>query len=326
MATKYIKILSIDGGGIRGIIPAMVMANIERETGRRITDLFDYIAGTSTGGVLALGITLAGDDGRPRYTADDGIRLYREEGKYIFDQTVWQRIRSVDGLREERYPSSGVESVLQKYFGEARLKDSLKDVLITAYENERRIPWFFRSSRAKVNPEYDFPTWQVARSTSAAPTYFEPMKIDFNEGEDYYSLIDGAVFANNPTMCAFVDMKLAHPDADFLVVSLGTGQLTKPYPYTQTKDWGLVEWAMPVIDVLMHGVNETIDFQMRQLLPYVEGGIHRYYRFQVRLNDDNQKMDDISPKNLRELQLLTERMIHERSADFERLCRDLLVC
>src|SRR5690606_16525947 len=134
----------------------------------------------------------------------------------------------------------------------------LTRVIITAYEIERRIPWFFRSERAKVRPDYDFPIKQVARATSAAPTYFEPCRIATEDGEDYYALVDGGVFANNPTMCAYVDARIAHPDADFLVVSLGTGGLTRPYHYDDVCGWGMLHWVQPVINILMQGVSETV--------------------------------------------------------------------
>ncbi|MBL8118603.1 MAG: patatin-like phospholipase family protein, partial [Anaerolineae bacterium] len=166
---KKLRILSIDGGGIRGIIPALVMAEIEKQTGKPIAQLFDLVAGTSTGGVLALGVTCPHPDDptRPRYSAADGVRLYEQEGRRIFSRSPWKRVTSLNGITDEKYPSGPVEAVLKEYFGETRLKHALTDVLITAYETERRFPWFFRSNRARQNPEYDFLMWQVARSTSA---------------------------------------------------------------------------------------------------------------------------------------------------------------
>jgi uncharacterized protein len=324
MAKELIKILSIDGGGIRGIIPALIMADIEQRTGKPISELFDYIAGTSTGGVLALGVTKAGVDGKPQYTAADGARLYREEGGRIFSRSVWHRIRSVGSAIEECYPADGVQTVLKEYFGDARLKDALTSIIIPSYEIERRIPWFFRSERAKTRPDYDFPITQVARATSAAPTYFEPCKIDTPEGTNYYALVDGGVFANNPTMCAYVDAKIAHPKADFLVVSLGTGGLTRPYQYEEVCGWGMLRWVQPVINILMQGVSETVGFQMQQVLPDRDDGRKHYYRFQASLVEGNDDLDDASRTNMRVLQLVAERLISDNDAALKQLCRDLV--
>ena len=106
MADQIIKILSIDGGGIRGIIPGLIMNDIEQRTGRPIAELFDYVAGTSTGGILALGLTKAGADGRPHYTAMDSVRMYRENGAQIFSRSVWHRIRSVGRRTSTSRPCS----------------------------------------------------------------------------------------------------------------------------------------------------------------------------------------------------------------------------
>jgi len=324
MADKIIKILSIDGGGIRGIIPALIMDDIEQRTGQPIASLFDYIAGTSTGGILALALTKDRGDGTPQYSALDALRLYREHGARIFSRTVWHRIRSVGSLFEECYPVDGLETLLDEYFGEARLKDALSNVIVTSYEIERRIPWFFRSERARLRPDYDFPIKQVARATSAAPTYFEPCKILTEDGQDYYALVDGGMFANNPTLCAYVDAKMAHPDADFLVVSLGTGQLTREFPYDSAVGWGMIEWVQPAINILMQGVNETVGFQMQQILPERADGRRQYYRFQTPLIEGNDDMDDASRTNMRVLQLVAEHLIRNNDLALRQLCRDLV--
>lgn len=324
---KKLRILSIDGGGIRGIIPALVMAEIEKQTGKPIAQLFDLVAGTSTGGVLALGVTCPHPDDptRPRYSAADGVRLYEQEGRRIFSRSPWKRVTSLNGITDEKYPSGPVEAVLKEYFGETRLKHALTDVLITAYETERRFPWFFRSNRARQNPEYDFLMWQVARSTSAAPTYFEPAKIDVPSPADYYALIDGGVFANNPTLCAFVEAKTLQPKTeDILVVSIGTGELTRPLKYTEAVNWGAAEWVLPIINVLMQGVSATVDYQMHTLLPPTARGKQRYYRFQAKLNEGMDDMDDASRTNLRVLKLLGEELIHQSGDQIGKLCRELV--
>lgn len=324
MAGKRIKILSIDGGGIRGIIPAMAMVEIERRTGKHMTELFDLIAGTSTGGVLALGLVKPDADGKPQYVASDGVRLYESEGHRIFFRSAWRRVQTLNSLADEKYPSGPVEDVLMEYFGETRLQEALTDVLVTSYEIERRIPWFFKSHRARERADYDFPMWQVARATSAAPTFFETCKIDTQSIDEYYALIDGGVFANNPTMCAYVEARTRYPDVkDFVVVSLGTGDLTRPIYYNEAKDWGLIHWVQPLINILMQGVSETVHYQMMQLLSNPPDGKQRYFRLQARLEEGSDDMDDASRTNIRVLKLIAEEMIHQNSGLIDQLC-DLL--
>ena len=175
------KVLSIDGGGIRGIIPAMVLAEIERRTSKTTSELFDLVAGTSTGGILALGLTKPGEGGKPEYSAKRLIELYETEGGKIFSIPVWHRLRSGWGVAEEKYPSEGVEEVAKRYFEKVYLAEALTEVLVTAYEIERRGPWFFKRRHARdKNREGDnFLMRDVARATSAAPTYFEPLQLEW---------------------------------------------------------------------------------------------------------------------------------------------------
>src|SRR5215212_7541338 len=141
------KVLCIDGGGIRGLIPALVLAEVERRTGRPTADLFDLIAGTSTGGILACGLTRPGPDGKPLHSAEELAELFRTEGPRIFDRSLRKRITSVDGLVDERYDDRGLNAALTRYLGDARLRDALTDVLLTAYDIRDRFAFFFRSSR-----------------------------------------------------------------------------------------------------------------------------------------------------------------------------------
>src|SRR2546421_11063200 len=104
-----IKILSIDGGGIRGIIPATVLAEIEKRTKKPIAKLFDLIAGTSTGGIIALALTKPNYEGKPEYQAQDVVDLYELKGQNIFHQSMWHRLNTFNNLIEEKYQVEGLQ-------------------------------------------------------------------------------------------------------------------------------------------------------------------------------------------------------------------------
>jgi predicted acylesterase/phospholipase RssA len=319
-----IKILSIDGGGIRGIIPAMVLAEIEKRTERPIARLFDLIAGTSTGGILALGLGIPKNPPAPLYAASQLLEMFEREGARIFSSRLFHKAAAWGNLRRAKYPATGIEQVLLAYFGDSRLSDAATDVLITSYEIERSFPFFFRSAIARERSDYDFPAREVARATSAAPTYFEPMKLPTGTFNDHYTLIDGGVFANNPAACALVEARTTQPDAtDFLVVSLGTGELTCCWPYEQAKDWGVIRWAIPVLDLVFDGVSRTVDYQLRHLLPSKSGNCQRYYRFQTTLDSHNHRLDNASPENITALKALACNLVERESANLDQLCRKL---
>jgi uncharacterized protein len=313
--TGPVKILSIDGGGIRGIIPALVLQTIEERTGRPISAMFDLIAGTSKGGVIALGLTKPDDDGKPAHTARMIVDLYETWGPRTFSRSISQRIRTCNGILGEKYACDGFNAMVAEYLGDARLSDALTDVLIPAYDTERRSPFFFKSANARSQDHCDFLMRLAALATAAAPTYFEPVKLETNTAAEYYSLIDGGVYANNPAMCAYAEVMREHTSADVLLVSLGTGELTRPLHYHEVKDWGLFGWARPLLNVVFDGVSDTTNYQLCQIL-----GAESYYRFQVMLDQRSERIDDASAGNLRALRLKAEQLIDARSADLDAVC------
>ena len=322
--TDLVKVLSIDGGGIRGLIPAIVLAEIKSRTGSRIADLFDLIAGTSTGGIIALGLTKPAATGakHPQFAASDLAGLYKTEGGRIFPRSPWHQIVALDNLLDERYEASGLESLLEQYFGDVPLSAALTETLVTSYELQTREPWFFARHKARAEPGWDFPMKFVARATSAAPTYYEPEPVP--KTNPTQALVDGGVYANNPAMCAWVEAKKLHPGPEeVLVVSLGTGQYTRAIPYKDAKNWGLAHWAKPILDVVFDGVSDTIDHQMTVLCQESETGDPRYYRFQTELDIGSDDMDNATKTNLAALEQKAHELIEKQTDSLDRLCAEL---
>jgi patatin-like phospholipase/acyl hydrolase len=319
---KLFRILALDGGGVRGIIPATVLAEIEQRTGQPIANLFDLIAGTSTGGLLALGLTKP-LNARPQYSANDLIQLYAIEGPRIFKRSPWQSLITLGGLAEESYPADSFEDTLRDYFGEARLSQALTDVLIPTYDLQSRQPVFFKSRKAKRDSHFDFSMWQVARATTAAPTYFEPLHLNTAIGD--FALADGGVVANNPAMCAYAEARKNHPEAtELLIVSIGTGDSARAIRYANARDWGAAQWISPLINVFLDGMADAVHYQCLQCLPADSNGRRRYYRFQIPLGQVSDAIDDVSPTNVRALQLLANDVIRLNTALVAELCEQLI--
>jgi patatin-like phospholipase/acyl hydrolase len=307
-----IRILTLDGGGIRGIIAAAVLDAVLGPL--RAKDVFHMIAGTSSGGVIACGLSLP-DPLAPLELRD----LYVEHGPEIFRRSLLSRLPFVE-LFEEKYGAGPLERHLKERLGTSRLS-AVKDVdlIVPSYaielpvpraNGETRAPLFFRSwqARGEALPagadrtEYDFYLHDVARATSAAPTYFEPAQISNMAGQRF-GLVDGGVFANNPTMCALVAAWRRYGSQHrFVVVSLGTGFLQRPIPLQEAKGWGIIGWARPILSVLMDGNTDTVSVQASEWL----GTDH--YRFDIALGVNaqdhhaaNDDLDDASPGNIRAL-------------------------
>lgn len=318
-----IKVLSLDGGGIRGIIPAMVLAEIEKRTRRPVSLLFDLIAGTSTGGLLALGLTKPDAEGKPEFSAADMVRLYENHGREIFSRSCWYRITSLGFLADYKYPPDGMKMVYARYFGRTRLKEALCNLLITAYEIEIRTPFFFRSSRARERSDYDYTMQDVAFAATAAPTYFSPYKLGIEGASEYYALIDGGVYANNPGMCAYTEVRNKHPREDILMLSIGTGEQKTPLPFDEAERWGLAGWVRPLMHIVFDGVSDTVDYQLRLLLLPQEPGGPRYYRLQPEMKQECQ-LDDASQETIRKLKMHARILIETNSDLLDILCRQLV--
>lgn len=309
-----VRILSLDGGGIRGIIQAKVLEYIEAKAGKPATECFDLIAGTSTGGILGCGLCVKGDGGKPKFPAATMVKLYRDNGGTIFHSSFWHGFGSLGGMVDEKYEADGLEKVLREYFGDALLSGSLGRLLVTSYDIAQRQPYFFKSWKAGEDMDRDHFLRDVARSTSAAPTYFEPCLCP-SRGGAQRPLIDGGVFANNPGMCAMASARTLFPDAkNFLVVSLGAGETKREIPYPKAKNWGLMGWARPLLYILFDGVSDSVDYELEQ-----EVG-KNYFRFQVEIGDAaNDDMDDVRPENIAGLERLAEKLIGREKARLDQV-------
>jgi patatin-like phospholipase/acyl hydrolase len=310
---RLLRILSLDGGGIRGIIPGEILVHLEeifqKSTGNaeaRIADFFDLVAGTSTGGILTCLYLCPGETKvtglvRPRFSAQDIVNFYVQDGPLIFQKNLQQNLFSGYGLWGQKYSDKNLLSCLEQRFGNLKLSDLLKPCLITAYDIEARAAYFFTQHNAVKNPEYNYWVKDVARATSAAPTYFKPAKIASLANKEV-ALIDGGVIANNPALCALAEAKqeLKSPFKDLLILSLGTGDDQKPISYQQSKNWGDIDWAVPIINILMSGNDETVDYQLKTIFSSMQKE-DQYLRINPKLTDSMAAMDNGTPKNIKDL-------------------------
>jgi len=303
-----IRILSIDGGGIKGIISAKILCALEdmlcEITGRKnvyIANYFDLIAGTSTGGILTAMLLCPDENGKPKFKANDCLNMYLKYGGYIFDKSVLRSIFTLGGLFNSKYPCYNLENVLDKYFKDLRLSQLLKPCLISAYDIENRRCVFFNKTDT-CNPARDYPIKHIIRATSAAPTYFP---VENCCTPDIKSpMIDGGVFANNPSLCAITEAARLNGKThfcDMFVLSLGNVVNRTEISYKSAKNWGKLNWVSPLIDIIMDGVNQTVDYQMKTLFKTI-GYPNNYLRISDEYNIEKGcptiKMDDVSDKNI----------------------------
>lgn len=313
--SKKVRVLSIDGGGIRGIIPATVLEYIENELikktnnpNARIADYFDIVVGTSTGGILGcFYLTPNPDkgDNKPssKYIASYALELYTKKGKFIFSDAkrhTWFGLRQL--INATRYSPKNLEKIFEEEFGDLKFSDLIKPCVITTYDMKTQSSFFF-NSREIEEKNRDFYLKNAVRSTSAAPTYFPPAIIKNIASTKQMINLDGGVFANNPAMCAYAECrktvfdKNEKPGAkDMLILSLGTGGGQLKFPkLNKVGTWNVIKWAKAAPDIMMDGSIDTVHYQLKQIFGTLDGDDQlNYKRIDVPLLDKQNYDTDMS--------------------------------
>ncbi|WP_264377156.1 MULTISPECIES: patatin-like phospholipase family protein [unclassified Wolbachia] len=296
--TKYI--LSVDGGGIRGIIPAIILAEIESRIKKPISQIFDLMAGTSTGGIIVAGLCKSN---KLQYSANDLVELYQEYGAYIFQASLWRK-SIASWLSGSQYSYKNMEFILNKYFGESTMADVASNLLLTSYDIHNNCEFFFKSWK-----EENIKLKDALRATTAAPTYFAPKRLKVSQTERV--LIDGGVFANNPAACAYASAKRLFPNDDIVLLSIGTGRTDRSIEYVNSRRLGKIGWVKPLLNVMFASGLDCVDYQLEQVID------DKYMRIQSQLKVASAEMDDITPQNIKCLQQEAKAMIesHQRVID-----------
>lgn len=276
-------ILAIDGGGIKGIAPAFFLAELCTRMRKRAHELFNMAAGTSTGGIIAVGVGCG-------VHHDSIVRMYRDQAGEIF-QPRW---RSLWGLRGPRYRVEGIESVLKATLGERPLGETLVPVGVTVARVSDHRSVFLTS--------WDHGTylaWKAARSTSAAPVFFAPH-------DGYW---DGGTWANNPSAAAYLRARRFWNGERIRVLSLGCGRRSSDVSPSSRRRAGLIQLAAELPSLLMEGGMEFVAAQMESEL----GADH--LRINPDLNGASPVMDDISERHLCDLMHVARASVEDSVAE-----------
>jgi patatin-like phospholipase/acyl hydrolase len=238
------QILALDGGGVRGIFSAALLAGLEQDLGRPVVSCFDLMVGTSTGGIIAAALGLG-------MSADAVVDLYVTKMTTIFPGS--HRLREIRRLVRPKYGAAGLEGVLRGAFGERLLGESLVPLVISAFDlGENDVYLFKTPHHERLKRDWRVPMWQVAMATSAAPTYFPAFCLP----GDGVRLVDGGVWANNPVMVGVAEAvsMFGQPLDTIRVLSIGTTTDTRTRRRGLDRG-GLVQWfrSPKVTDVLLRG-------------------------------------------------------------------------
>ena len=340
MSLRQIRILAVDGGGIRGLIPSMLLAELEARAGRPMHEIFDVVAGTSTGSLIAAMLTTAKPRADRPHTCAELYDYYQGPTARIFFERSEEYERFEREFPDKRwpypeYPASshrrGVHRVISR---RATLAGALTHLTIPYFDLRFTPPRArtFSRRKARTDPqEEEFPMRQVVRAASTFPGYFPTWVMRRRSGGRIRPL-DGGVFAINPAMAGMthairllpqtVDaVHLERSKYEFVVVSLGTGYHNTVIRGTrrdEMRTWGVARWSAPMVAVMWEGQSAFVHQQMQQLFAdqdspfFGETPFRYYYRFQARMNREI-AFDDASQEALAELQAAARTMIEQHS-------------
>lgn len=317
---KTFNILSIDGGGLRGIVPVKILQKIESVTGVPIQETFDLFAGTSTGGLIAACLSLRDEKNpnRPRYTLQQIEAIYKDKGHLIFppQNGLNRLLHKMLNLFSPGYSAAGIDTVLREYIGEQRLNDLLRPILVSCYDLNSNQPVFFKTSEAYGDPSANASIYDVCRVTSAAPTYLPAYS--FTHKDRMLTGIDGGVFVNNPAMAALAEIS-RYGDKDFYkkkdgtpvqydevrLLSLGTGGYDGKITEEEAVSWGQLQWITRITDIMMKGMSRSTDYETNEMM---DPG--KYLRFNITIGEEKYAdMADSSEETLDYLIRETERQV-----------------
>ena len=338
MAVRHI--LAIDGGGVRGLVPAIVLDALDAElkaAGKdcAVGDCFDLIAGTSSGAIIAAALALPAPDGGPGPRPGDIRRFFEENARKIFPPRFFCNIPVIGRLPQLfgplHNPASLIE-VLTEELGDMVFASARRNLLIPAYSIDPRDIVLFRGGPAYAK-DAEAERFSMIRvrdavtGSAAAPTFFPPHRIETPDGAHRWTAVDGGVYVNDPAMIAVAEAMRLFPGDELHVVSLGTGRQTRNYPFEKARSWGFSQWTSPtgrfrtpLLSAIQDGQARAVTRQLEYLL-----GDARYDRFDYRLKKGrgSDKLDDASKGNLNRLTRGATEMVEEKRPQLRALAQTL---
>jgi patatin-like phospholipase/acyl hydrolase len=232
---NYIKVLSLDGSGIR-MLPALhCLANLEERAGKPVSQMFDVIVGTSSGGLIAAALTALAEDGTPLFTAKHLLETYPKVMQRMHAAPLIHPLLSLEGRSAPRYLTRERHRVLLELFGKtSQLGDALTTVILPAYAVDLHTPFFFASDMGKSTVPGDGPRRSATEAgdyfladaltaSTGDPALFAPSRITNTGHEQSFTFISAQIYAANPTLIAVGETLLRFPGKQCVVISLGAG-------------------------------------------------------------------------------------------------------
>jgi patatin-like phospholipase/acyl hydrolase len=312
-------ILSIDAGGVRGILPARWLQEVEARAHHPVNELFDLFTGVSIGAMVSAGLLIPHpeDPTRPALRAEEICTLFKEQSISVFQQTLTQNVTTLYGHIGSKYNPAGLERLLERIAGDTLMTNLLGEFWCPACDSVRFKPIYFSRDEARRRKEWSgLKVADVLRATSAAPAYFPAKELIL--GDETYHLIDGAFAAYNPAAWGSLLARKHYHSKDAIILSLGTGRTD--YSLEKHQSWGTLQWLPWLLDAAFANSSESVNDQLLFLSP----SHYTYQRIQVNIPPEHAQLDDTRPENIAYLEETAKEWLETHEDDFNRMIEKLL--
>jgi patatin-like phospholipase/acyl hydrolase len=305
------NILSITGGGVRGIIACRLLLEIERITKTPISQLFDFMGGTSVGTLIISGILISNDNKTPIYTMEELYNIFMKELPNAFSWTYSSYIWSVFGLYGPRYTSDGLKDIISRICGDRPFNNLLKNVCFPAYDKISNKAYYF-----DVNKDNNLKISDVILSCTSAPTYFPSINLEISGQK--YDFIDGGIVVNNTAELSLLQATKHLTIIDksqILELCIGTGK----FNYGNYNKDGLMNWAPIIVDTIMNGASENELYELSLSLPE-----ENYFIMNLELDNKYDYMDNTDGAVIKYYIDTTEKWINDNRDKINKFCEKLV--
>jgi patatin-like phospholipase/acyl hydrolase len=312
-----IKVLSIDSGGINGVVSLKILCELEKQLGKPISEVFDYFIGSSAGGIIVSLLNLKDENGIPIYTAKEVDKVYRKYMKIIFDRR-WYSF----GIFSPIYDREIMDKVFLEGFKDRTLTSTIKPITLLSFSLNTGKPNIWSTYRARKNDDLNYYLRDAVGATASAPIFFAPKTTLKKDGTIMHD-IDGGIFDANPLMTGIAELIDINPHLekdDIFIVSIGPGRmdLDDSKKIKNMLNYGLTGWVISkpnIVDLIIHADAISDAIQGQKLFP-------NYHRLDPLIPKDLSSVDDTSADTINELSIITSEYANN-SDDFKLVVKNL---
>lgn len=325
---KYVRVLSIDGGGMRSLLALKCLEYLEKRSGRPVCELFDVMVGTSSGAFVVAALAVPLDATTPRFTAAELIKEFPKLWAKTLKTPVIHPILSIDGRTAPKYLARVRQKVFQDFFGEMQVGSALTTVILPAYSTPEQVPFLFASDMGKsssfsgssgraITEAGDFFLADAVTAATCNPAVSAPSKITNCAGDQTETLIGGEIYANNPSLLALSEALLRYPGKQCVVISLGAG-VTSAIPDHAGFGWRKSGSPAEILSFAAEGSQLTTAQIISSMHRFGSGPVAAYIRLDIPLPPHALPSDDGSEMNAKQLISLAEKLTVDKSATLDR--------